>query len=87
MKRLRRAALGAMAIIALSATASPAGQVTSDSGYSVDPCYKRCGPLLSSVTPHKEAVRAYKNCFAACNGKGLISCTNGVFVKPNRQCP
>ncbi len=71
----------------MPATASRAGSVTSDSGYGVDPCYKRCSPLLANVTPRKEAVRVYKNCFAYCNHKGLVSCTNGVFVKPDRVCP
>ena len=81
------ATMGAIAIAILPITASIARCATIDNGYTVDPCYKRCAPLLSSVTPRQEARRVYKNCFAYCNHKGLIECPGGVFVKPNRTCP
>jgi len=81
-----RIVIGVLAIAA-SPTVAFAGRTTIDSGYAVDPCYKRCAPLLSSVSPRQEAKRVFDNCFAYCSHKGLISCPGGVFVPRSRACP
>lgn len=87
MKSNALSAIALFAISVLSPAASLAGTATSDKGYTVDPCYKQCGPLLSSVTPRQEAVRVYKNCFAGCNHKGLVTCPNGAKIRPGNACP
>jgi len=75
-----------VAFAMLPAATSLAANTTSDKGYTVDPCYKQCSPLLASVTPKQEAQRVFKNCFAYCSHKGVITCPNGVTVTPNGVC-
>jgi hypothetical protein len=71
----------------LPATDALAASTTSDKGYTVDPCYKQCSPLLGSVTPRKEAQRVYKNCFALCSQRGVLICPHGQIVRYNQRCP
>ena len=38
---------------------------------------RRCRPLLTSVTPRREAVRVYNNCLALQTNKGFTLCPGG----------
>jgi hypothetical protein len=88
MKSFTRAAIGGLAIWVLPV--GFAGGATIDNGYTVDPCYKKCAPLLASVTPKAEAQRVYRNCFAYCSHKGSIQCPSvgsvDVFVPRATAC-
>jgi hypothetical protein len=42
----------------------------------VDPCHKRCAPLLK-IDSRSEASRVYRNCRALCAGKGTVTCPDG----------
>ena len=88
MKSFGRAAVGSFAICIMST--GLAGGATIDNGYTVDPCYKKCAPLLASVKPKAEAQRVYRNCFAYCRHKGAIQCPSAgavdVFVPQGTAC-
>jgi hypothetical protein len=74
-----RFVLAGLTVLAMSPVATVlAGSTTSDKGYTVDPCYKQCHPLQSSVHPASEAKRVFHNCMALCQGHGIIICPNGV---------
>jgi len=79
--------MGLVVIAVAPSVTSFAGSTTIDTGYTVDPCYKRCVPLLSNVSPKSEAKRVYDNCSAYCKHKGLIQCPDGALVKQNQTCP
>ena len=86
-KAVRLAIVGLIALALAPVATAFAGSTTSDTGYGVDPCYKQCAPLLSSVTPRQEAQRVFKNCMALCNHKGILVCPNGVTATVGKsQC-
>ena len=46
----------------------------------VDPCHKRCAPLLQQDS-RSESKRTYLNCRALCAGKGTVLCPDGSRIK------
>lgn len=67
--------------------AAIAGSTTSDTGYTVDPCYKQCSGLLVNVKPKAEGQRVFKNCMSLCQGHGSVICPDGKKYPIGSKCP